>query len=377
MMTRLFTVFSLCIGLVLAAAPVAAHKMFPATATISFDHKGGYRVEVKTNLEALIAGIGSAHENTDNSPQAAQYNDLRKFSPDRLQAKFQAFESEWLDGIRISFDGKRVRPRVVGLTIPPVGDTALARISVIRLAGEVPSGARTVSWQYDKAFGSSILRLKHASTDEMTTAWLKDGTPSAAIPLAGKVPKTFWQTALEYVGLGYTHILPFGLDHILFVLGLYLLSLNVRPLLYQVTAFTVAHTVTLALGLYGVIQVSPAVVEPLIALSIVYVAVENIVTRKLTPWRPFVVFGFGLLHGLGFAGVLRDIGLPRDDFLTGLVSFNVGVELGQLSVITLAWLATGLWFGAKIWYRRRIVYPGSAAIALVGLYWTVQRIFLI
>jgi len=131
---------------------------------------------------------------------------------------------------------------------------------------------------------------------------------------------------------------------------------------------------TLGLGLYDVVNVSPVIVEPLIAASIVYVAVENIVTSKLHAWRPLVVFGFGLLHGLGFAGVLQDIGLPRADYLTGLIAFNIGVELGQLAVITIAFAATGLWFRARPWYRARIVIPASAAIALVGLIWTVERV---
>jgi hypothetical protein len=357
------------------AAPVAAHKVFPATATVTFDGAGRYRIEIKTNVEALIAEIGPAHKDTDASPQAGQYSALRVLTPDALQARFTEFAPRWLRGVRVAFDGKRVKPHLEGLDIPRVGDTGLARISVIRLTGAVPPGADTFRWAYDKIYGSSILRLIHVATGEMTTAWLKDGTPSKPIPLANMIPKTLYETVVAYTVLGYTHILPLGLDHILFVLGLYLLSLRMRPLLVQVTAFTVAHTVTLALGLYGVVQISPSVIEPLIAVSIVYVAVENLVTPKLTIWRPFVVFGFGLLHGLGFAGVLREIGLPRSDFLTGLISFNVGVEFGQLSVIAIAWCATGLWFGARPWYRVRIVYPGSAAIAVIGLYWTVERVF--
>ena len=189
------------------------------------------------------------------------------------------------------------------------------------------------------------------------------------------MPRTVFETAVDYTVLGFTHILPFGLDHILFVLGLYLLSTRVKPLLVQVTAFTVAHTVTLALGLYGVVTISPDIVEPLIALSIVYVAVENILTPRLTVWRPFIMFAFGLLHGLGFAGVLQEIGLPRDDFVTGLIAFNVGVEFGQLATIAIAWFLTGLWFRERSWYRTGIVYPGSAGIALIGTYWTVERVF--
>jgi hypothetical protein len=141
--------------------------------------------------------------------------------------------------------------------------------------------------------------------------------------------------------LGFTHILPKGLDHILFVLGLFLLSTRKGPLLAQVTAFTIAHTLTLGLSVFGVVSLSWSVVEPLIAASIAYVAVENILTPNLKPWRTTVVFGFGLPHGLGFAGVLQEVGLPRSQRLPLLASFNVGVELGQLTVIALAFLAVG------------------------------------
>jgi hydrogenase/urease accessory protein HupE len=182
--------------------------------------------------------------------------------------------------------------------------------------------------------------------------------------------------ALDYLVLGFEHIVPLGLDHILFVLGIYLLSLHWRPLLAQVTAFTIAHSITLGLSLYGYISLPATVVEPLIALSIVYVALENIVTRELKPWRVFVVFGFGLLHGMGFAGVLLELGLPRSEFLTALITFNVGVELGQLTVIGGAFLAVGLWFRHHAWYRPGIVIPASAAISAIGAWWTVERIFL-
>jgi hypothetical protein len=123
-----------------------------------------------------------------------------------------------------------------------------------------------------------------------------------------------------------------------------------------------------------VFALSATIIEPLIAASIVYVAVENMLTARLHVWRVFIVFGFGLLHGMGFAGVLQEVGLPRAEFLTGLISFNLGVELGQLAVILLAFLAAGLWFRDRPWYRRRIVVPASALIALVGLYWTVERV---
>ncbi len=121
-------------------------------------------------------------------------------------------------------------------------------------------------------------------------------------------------------------------------------------------------------------SLSPRIVEPLIALSIVYVAVENIVTPKLTPWRVALVFGFGLLHGMGFAGVLSQQGLPRSQFLPALLSFNAGVELGQLSVIGLAFVMIGIPYRKEPWYRQRIVIPLSVLIAAIGLFWFVQRL---
>ena len=172
--------------------------------------------------------------------------------------------------------------------------------------------------------------------------------------------------------LGYRHILPEGLDHILFVLGLFLLRAELRPVLIQVTTFTVAHSLTLALSLYGVVSLPTRVVEPLIALSIVYVAIENLRTRTLTPWRVALVFLFGLLHGLGFAGVLTGAALPRGDFAVALLGFNLGVEAGQLTVIAGAAVLLGSW-QRRGWYRSRVVAPASIAIAVVGAYWAVQR----
>ncbi|HHG89479.1 MAG TPA: HupE/UreJ family protein, partial [Devosia sp.] len=122
--------------------------------------------------------------------------------------------------------------------------------------------------------------------------------------------------------------------------------------------------------------VPPAIVEPLIALSITYVCVENILTRKLTRWRPAVVFGFGLLHGLGFAGVLQEIGLAPDQFVTGLISFNIGVELGQLSIIAICFALVGIWFRNKSWYRAVVVVPASLVIGTIGAWWFIERVFL-
>ncbi|MBT2558929.1 HupE/UreJ family protein [Hymenobacter sp. ISL-91] len=179
---------------------------------------------------------------------------------------------------------------------------------------------------------------------------------------------------LTYLQLGYTHILPLGIDHVLFVLCLYLLEPRLKPVLWQATAFTVAHSITLGLAMYGVVSPPASLIEPLIALSILFVALENIVVEHLNPWRIVVVFGFGLLHGLGFAGALTGLGLPPNMFVESLVAFNIGVELGQVSVILLAWLLIGRWAAGKPWYKRRILVPASVVIALMAAYWTFERL---
>jgi len=182
-----------------------------------------------------------------------------------------------------------------------------------------------------------------------------------------------WSTFVSYLRQGFMHVVPVGLDHILFVLGLFLLSRAWKPLLAQVTTFTLAHSVTLALATLGVVKVSRNIVDPLIAASIAFVAVENIFRPRYTHWRLLVVFGFGLVHGIGFASALNDLALPRSSLAIGLVGFNVGVEGGQLVVIAFAFLFTG-WLRDAAQYRRWIVIPGSAAIALCGVWWTFQRI---
>jgi hypothetical protein len=178
-----------------------------------------------------------------------------------------------------------------------------------------------------------------------------------------------------YLQLGFTHILPLGIDHILFVLGLFLLSPKLKPLLTQITCFTIAHTITLGLSVYNIISLPAYIVEPVIAASIIYVAVENMYTTKLSKWRLAIVFLFGLIHGMGFAGVLKDLGLPKSQFLNALITFNIGVELGQITVVLIAFMLVGLWFKSREWYHKRIVVPASVIIAVIAAYWTVERIF--
>lgn len=180
-------------------------------------------------------------------------------------------------------------------------------------------------------------------------------------------------TMWRYLHLGFRHIFPTGADHILFVIGLFFLGIDWRKLLTQTTVFTIAHTTTLGLSACGIFSLPAWFVEPAIAGSIAFVAIENIVRPRLTSARLVIVFLFGLIHGLGFAGSLAEIGLPKKEFWVALLSFNFGVDFGQLFILGCCFLIFG-WFRQQTWFRPRVVVPVCALVALIGLTWAAQRV---
>jgi hypothetical protein len=363
-------------GVGLAPCPASAHSFAITDALIVLKTDGTYQVDVTVDVDALALGLP---DSTDSYGLAAE---LSAMAPAEFTEAVERARQTIGRRVRIRFDDVKQDPTI---TFPQYG-TPLATESRVptvlgvkaRLEGRVPEGAKSLTFFASRAFAAVHLTIYEQATgvslkyplgraEEAPPFQLNSPAEDRSTVRSGFVPA-------RYVVLGFEHIIPEGLDHILFVLGLFLLSTKLRPLLWQVTAFTIAHSVTLALSMFDVVSLPSRVVEPLIALSIACVAIENLLTTQLKPWRPAVVFGFGLLHGLGFASVLRDIGLPREQFAAALIGFNVGVELGQLSVVLLAFLAVG-WFRKAPWYRNAIVIPLSAAIALIGLYWAVQRAF--
>jgi hydrogenase/urease accessory protein HupE len=181
---------------------------------------------------------------------------------------------------------------------------------------------------------------------------------------------------VHYLIAGVQHI-AIGYDHIAFLVAVILWGRRLWPLVGVITAFTVAHSVTLSLAVLDVMSPPPQLVEIAIALSIVYVAAENFFVRDLRR-RWMVTFAFGLVHGFGFAGVLREYGIPRDALVPALAAFNVGVELGQLTIVVAALLVLRV-LETQIRALRpapspRLVYPISAVVLGLGLYWTVLRV---
>jgi hydrogenase/urease accessory protein HupE len=345
------------------ATPAAAHELGTVQVRAELLRNGSYDVALVIDTEQARSPAEEHHY-----PAAAQA--LAAATP-RDRARLESFLGALLEQSALVFDGVDRRPATVD--IEPFADVLWS----IHLRGEIPPGARTLQWRNSLRIGAYLVAFHNEGDAAVFREWL-DNDKTLSLPFAvGKqvVPMTRGEVVRRYLALGFHHIVPEGADHILFVLGIFLLSRRLKEVLWQVTAFTVAHTITLGLTIYGVVSVSPRIVEPAIALSILYVAVENVLRAELKPSRVALVFGFGLLHGMGFAGVLREVGLPRSEFLSGLLSFNVGVEGGQLAVIATAYVLLGLPFGKRPWYRRRVVVPLSLAIAAVGLYWAVQRIF--
>lgn len=326
---------------VVAATTLSAHEIGTTQVNARFLRDHTYEIDVVTGPASLLSKI----EQRRAAP-----------GPD-VHARLAAHAKELRDAAEIRFGDVRVEPRVQVLA----NDT-------VRFSGEIPKHAGAFTWRWRLTYSSYVLTIGPRQE------WLDADARSAPFALSAEVlPPGRIAVALQYLVLGFTHIVPYGLDHILFVLGIFLLSTRLKSVLLQVTAFTVAHSITLALAIYGVVAVSPRIVEPMIALSIVCVALENLATSELKPWRVAVVFAFGLLHGMGFAGVLRELGL-RHELLTALIAFNVGVEAGQLTVIAAAFALVAWWARTKPWYRTRFVVPASALIAMVGIFWTVQRV---
>jgi hypothetical protein len=357
-------VAGLVAAVLLAACPAAAHDLERTLVSLSFQPDGTFVLDIANDPNWLLLRLESF--------AGGQVPD--GLSADARDVRLRALAPVFIDRLVLFVDGHEVRPTAAEYQPPVAANGAAPALATYRLRGTMPASARSLRWLYGLVIDPYPLTVTRAD-GASHTEWINGSDWSGVIDLTGQFRELTWlEIVRDYVALGYTHILPKGLDHILFVLGLFLLNVRLRPILLQVTAFTLAHSLTLGLTMYGVVSLPPRIVEPLIALSIAYVAIENLVSQQLRPWRLALVFLFGLLHGMGFAGVLSGLGLPRGALLTALLSFNLGVEAGQLTVIAIAALALA-WSRHRPWYHRRVVVPASLTIAAVGMYWTIARAF--
>lgn len=386
MKARLFTQLCILLFTWLPIGPVWSDVVKPALVEIEVEKNRSVTVEIRASIEALLTGINGQYKNTQDAPNAEEYDVYRQMTSEQLVIAFEPFKKKLLDSIYIQAafgvdkPSSTVTLEIKSIEIPPTGYTKVPRISIIKMIGQLPDQATTLNWYYPAEFGDNAVRVKQVDrVNEQwhwsQWQWIRNDEISQSFSLEEIVNQSSTiDVILSYIVIGFEHIVPLGLDHILFVIGLFLLSTHLKPLLWQVTMFTVAHTITLALAMNNVVNLPANIVEPLIALSIAYVGIENIFAHRLNYSRLVLVFAFGLLHGLGFAGVLSDFGMPKDDFAVALISFNVGVELGQLAVILGAFLLLKRWFDDEKKYRQWVMIPGSLLIMVIGLYWFLDRL---
>jgi hypothetical protein len=332
-----------CLALIIAAkgALLQAHPTAETFVTVTLGDRGGVSVTVSSDARALAL-------------------------------KLEALGGSLASHVDLECDGQPVPLTQRGTKDVP-GRPGFA---AIELTGVVPASARQLTFRSTAILGVYPLLVRHANQPAASDdryEWVSGADISRVYDLAALDATADRSAFGDAVWLGFTHIVPKGLDHILFVLGLFLLTTRMRPILVQVSAFTLAHSLTLGLGLAGLVSLPSSVVEPLIALSIVYVGVENLRSTALGRSRVVIVFAFGLLHGLGFAEALASMDLSRIGWLATLAGFNVGVELGQLAVIGAAALGVAAIRVEPSRYRAWIVRPASLAIAAAGVLWLIER----
>ena len=370
-------VFKLFIFLLFFIKSSYAHELRPAIANLNIYEKDNIinaTLSIQLNLEAIIAEINMNHSNSKESKESDQYENLRTMSAVELLKKFNSKITTLQNKIYLTSSNTNYSLVLLNVDIPKVGNTDMIRDTIINFdIKDIKDEDLKFSWE--KNLGSIILRVNSKDNKDLYSKLVRSGEESDWFSITNKREESLINNIKSYIQLGFKHIIPKGLDHILFVLALFLLSSRLKPLILQVSIFTLAHTITLFLAVLDIIKIPSIIVEPIIALSICFIAIENLFTENLKKTRPYIIFIFGLLHGLGFAGVLNEIGISDGLFISSLISFNIGVELGQISVILLSYIFISLLFKNKFWYRDRITKPLSSVIALIGFYLFFERIF--
>ena len=368
--------FKIFLFLLLFIKSSYAHEQRPAIANLNIYEKNNITnasLTIRLNLEAIIAGVDSSHSNTEDSEKSDEYDNLRNMSAAELLKKFNSKIINLQNKVYLTSASSSYSLALMNIDIPEIGNTDIIRDTIINFdIKDIKDKDLKFSW--DKDLGSIILRVNSKNNEDLYSKLIETGEVSDWFSLTDKREEKFTDNIKSYTQLGFKHIIPKGLDHILFVLALFLLSPKLRSVILQVSIFTLAHTITLFLGVLDIIKIPLTIVEPIIALSISFVAIENLFTENLKKLRPYIIFIFGLLHGLGFAGVLNEIGISEGLFISSLISFNIGVELGQISVILLSYIFIALLFQKKTWYRNKITKPLSLIIAAIGFYWFIERL---
>ena len=351
-----------------------AHELSPNIADLKVE-KNGVHIKFVTNLEAYLTGVDlSTRDNTKGHNNLEYYKKLRTLGETELSSVFLNNWDEFTSLLTIATEDGRKLDRFFFsfIEIEEIDNIDVPRLSTIHFFVEA-FGIKSFTFKASEKLGDIILRQE--GVENGVSQYLTPGEKSVIISNDKMERRTKVDIFFDYILAGFYHILPKGIDHILFVMGLLFLTPKIATLVMQISIFTLAHTITLAMSSLGLVTLEAVVVEPLIALSIVYIAYENIFRPQLTKYRIITIFLFGLLHGLGFASVLKAFGLPDENLILALFGFNIGVEIGQLTIVLLGFIILTYLFKGKKRYRVYVTLPGSLFIGIFGLWWMFERIF--
>lgn len=345
-----------CLSLLFLASPAAAH---PAP----FSYVDLQLARDAMDVSVVMHAFDVAHDLGLASEDAV-------FEANFVQTHGRAVVALATSRLALRADGKSLTATPLDVTVLPERRSVRVRL---RCAGRWPGSVDVVAamFPYDPTHQTFVNIYENGT---LTRQAILDAHHTRLTHYTGSTQGTL-AVIRRFVAAGIEHI-AIGPDHILFLIGLLLLGGSVTQLLKIVTAFTIAHSITLTLAALGLVSPSSRIIEPAIALSIVYVGIDNLLVRPGSrDTRVWIALTFGLIHGFGFASVLREMDLPRRALGWSLFSFNLGVEIGQVCIVilvasVLAWIAA-----RSALIRTRIAYAGSVVVAAAGVVWFVQRVF--
>jgi hydrogenase/urease accessory protein HupE len=294
----------------------------------------------------------------------------RLLDPSLATERAKAMEAMLAPRLKLTADGKVLQGEWTGLEI--LRERQSLRLH-IRYAVPSPPGTvavDTVMFPYDPMH-QTFVNMYEGET--LTSQMILDAKHPHLDYFAGS-RQGVWAVVKKFVPAGIHHIL-IGPDHLLFLVGLLLLGGSLRQLMIVVTSFTVAHSITLSLAALNIVTPPARLIEPAIALSIVYVGADNILAKGGRDVRGWIAFTFGFIHGFGFANVLREMDLPTRALGWSLFSFNIGVEIGQLLVVVVVATAFTMLRARSEWSRLHLAFAGSIVVMAAGAFWFVQRVF--
>ena len=354
-----------------------SHEIKPSIADFTYD-ENYLNFKIRLNAELILSNIDASKvSNTDSSSLSETYDKLRVLESKNLEQIFQNSWDEISSNIDIKINNESMQINLIKIKVENIKNFEISRDTNVYFRVLLDNNSEQFTFKWIKNYGPIILRENNnnKSENELVTEYLQSGVISNQISFKENNFTNILNSFSKFFVLGVQHIIPKGLDHILFIFGLFLFSTSLKKLITQITIFTIAHSITLIFVSLSLIKINPQIVEPIIALSIFYVGLENIFKNYTKEYlRYVIILFFGLLHGLGFALVLSDIGYRSSDLFINLISFNIGIEVAQISIVLILYLLITINFANNKNYRIFFQIPSSILISTIGLYWFLERI---